>query len=173
MVMEREVKLRIDDYSSLVHELKRLGAELKSRRHQVDYYLDFQDNRLKNSGNSLRIRQEGHNCYITFKGKLINDEVKSREELETNVGDCKVVFEILNRLGITNKIIVKKERESYALNDIIVEIDRVEGLGNFIEIEIADTRQLQNAKKLVNDLKIDWTPIKVGYADMLSEIRKP
>lgn len=173
MVTEREVKLRIEDYNSLVRGLKRLGAELESHREQVDYYLDFQDNRLKNSGNSLRIRQEGNSCYITFKGKLLNDEVKSREELETNVGDCKVVLEILNRLGITNKIIVKKERESYVLNKIIVEVDRVEGLGNFIEIEIVDQRQLQNVKKLVNDLKIDWIPIKVGYADMLFEIRKP
>jgi adenylate cyclase class 2 len=173
MVMEREVKLRIEDYNSLVRGLKRLGAELESRREQVDHYLDFQDNRLKNSGNSLRIRQEGNKCYITFKGKLLNDEIKSREELETNVGDCKVMLEILNRLGITNKIIVKKERESYVLNEIIIEVDKVEGLGNFIEIEIVDQRQLQNVKKLVNDLNIDWMPIKVGYADMLFEVRKP
>ncbi len=79
----------------------------------------------------------------------------------------------MGRLGFTEKMTVKKVRESYRLNDIIVEVDKVEGLGDFIEIELRGQLQVQDLKVLVDKLGIEWMPIKDGYADMLFKIKKP
>ncbi|MGC8661860.1 MAG: class IV adenylate cyclase [Nitrososphaeria archaeon] len=170
--MEREVKLRVKDRGELLERLGELGARFASQKVQVDHYLDIGDS-LRSRGESLRVRQEGDDCYITFKGRQLKDELKLREELETPVKNCKTILEIMGRLGFTEKMTVKKVRESYRLNDIIVEVDKVEGLGDFIEIELRGQLQVQDLKVLVDKLGIEWMPIKDGYADMLFKIKKP
>lgn len=170
--MEREVKLLVRDRGKLVERLGELGARLESRKVQVDHYLDMNDS-LRKRGESLRVRQEGDDCYITFKGRQLKDELKLREELETPVENCKTLLEIMGRIGFVEKLTVKKVRESYRLDDVIIEVDQVDGLGDFVEIELRGQLQVQDLKALVDKLGIEWMPIKEGYADMLFKLRKP
>ncbi|MEM4062649.1 MAG: class IV adenylate cyclase [Conexivisphaerales archaeon] len=169
--MEREVKLRVKDRALLLERLSKLGAKLVSHREQQDYYLD--NGSLHSRGESLRVRHDGDKCYLTFKGKLINDELKLREELEVSMGNCSAALEIMGHLGFVKKITVKKVRESYMLKDIIIEVDQVDELGDFIEVELRNEMQVKEIKELADKLVVEWIPIKVGYADMLLELRKP
>ncbi len=173
MAMEREVKLRVKDREMLLKMLRELGAQPVSRKTQHDHYLDMNDDLLRSRGDSLRVREEEDDCYITFKGKQLNDELKLREELETRVENCKVMLEIMNRLGFVEKITVKKVRESYKLKGAIIEVDLVDGLGDFIEIELRGEMRVEDVRALAGKLMVEWAPIKDGYADMLLKLRKP
>ncbi len=177
MTMEREVKLKVDDMAGLLERLTALGASHAGHRMQIDRYLDMEDGILSNRGDTLRVRQEGDSCFITFKGKQLNDELKLREELETQVGSCETMLEIMKRIGFITKITVKKVRDSYKINysklkDAVIEVDQVDGLGDFIEIELRDNMEVQEVRELVERLGVKWLPIKEGYADMLAALRK-
>jgi len=177
MTMEREVKLKVDDMAELLEGLGELGASQVGHRIQIDHYLDMNDGLLSGRGDALRIREDGESCFITYKGKLLNDELKLREELETQVGDCETMLEIMRRIGFTIKLTVKKVRDSYkvsykGLTDAVVEVDQVEGLGSFIEIEVKGSMEVQSIRELAERLGVKWLPIREGYADLLAELRK-
>ncbi|WP_436924328.1 class IV adenylate cyclase [Halosimplex amylolyticum] len=72
---------------------------------------------------------------ITYKGPLLETESKSREEHETAVADAEAAVGIFDGLGFEPAATVRKEREQYRLDGYAVTLDRVDGLGEFVEVE--------------------------------------
>lgn len=62
---------------------------------------------------------------------------KARAEVESHVDDANEVDTILTRLGFEPAATVKKHRERYAFDDVIVTLDDVDGLGTFVEVEVS------------------------------------
>jgi adenylate cyclase class 2 len=60
----------------------------------------------------------------------------SRQEYETSIGDGKIGKRILEGIGFTAVPEVKKIMTEFILNDITACVDKVTGLGDFLEIEI-------------------------------------
>lgn len=63
-------------------------------------YYDFEDGRLRNGKQVLRLRTKGNIAELTLKVPISNEKVKIAEEIEVNVDNAEEMQEILGRLGI-------------------------------------------------------------------------
>jgi len=72
---------------------------------------------------------------LTFKGPVrFEGNVKSREELQTEVGDAATLRGILERLGFRPKFRYQKRREEFELRSCTICLDETP-IGDFIEVE--------------------------------------
>ena len=133
--VEREVKLAFESAEQARQALSGLGATpLKGRRLQDDRLLDTRDDALKQRRCALRVRMEGDESRLTFKGPVQPGPVKVREELETPVGDGTLVLRLLAELGYRPWFRYQKYREEYSLPGLVVAIDETP-IGVFVELE--------------------------------------
>ena len=111
---------------------------------------------------------------LTYKGPLIEAASKTREERETTVADGDAAAAILDGLGFEPAATVKKDRTFFAVEGYTVSLDRVDGLGAFVEIEaeaaasedVADVRE--GAKPVLRDLGLDPDDqIRTSYLGLL------
>lgn len=134
-MLEQEVKLRFENIEAARLAVVSAGGRLvRSRRQQLDRFLDTLDHRLSNGKLALRIRREPDLTTITYKGVPQGGPVKSREEIETTVADADRLELIFSRLGFTERWRYEKHREDYAVGDARVFIDDT-AAGVFVEIE--------------------------------------
>ncbi|HXH05743.1 MAG TPA: class IV adenylate cyclase, partial [Vicinamibacterales bacterium] len=82
----------------------------------------------------VRVRLEQGKARLTFKGPVEPGPVKTREELETVVGDGDALLRILQELGLQVWFRYQKYREEFAHEDVIVAVDETP-VGTFVEIE--------------------------------------
>ncbi len=126
------------------NRLRELGAERLGVSRQIDRYYNPKDRNLVQTGEILRIREEGDRRILTYKGPKIESQFRERPKFEFEIdADTEKVF--LDIYGDMIKTI-RKERVLYQLNGVVFSIDRVskheEGqdvyLGSFIEIRSTD-----------------------------------
>jgi adenylate cyclase class 2 len=135
---EVELKLRAE-HDALRGALDDVGAEPTGTVTQVDTYYDHPVRAFGETDEALRIRREtdgaGERAEVTYKGPLVDDDSKTREELETGIDDGETMDAILESVGFEPAATVEKTRERYRCGDYTVTLDSVEGLGEFVEIE--------------------------------------
>jgi adenylate cyclase class 2 len=201
---EVEVKVPAD-HEAVRARLGELGAERVGRVTQRDTYYDAPHRQFAETDEALRIRREAttpgtgrsgdgvtgetaetdeaeeidgaddDRIRVTYKGPLVEDESKTREEFETDVGDDRAMREILERLGFEPAAVVDKERERYALAGYVVTLDRVTDLGEFVEVEreaAADEIEAvrEGAYDVLRDLGLDpGRQIRTSYLGLLLE----
>jgi adenylate cyclase class 2 len=134
---EVELKLRAD-HDRVRERLADHGADRIDAVTQEDTYYDAPDRDFAETDEALRVRRETDEdtrVVLTYKGPLVDSASKTREEAQTRVADGEAIEAILAGLGYEPAATVRKERENYALEDCTVTLDRVEGLGEFVEVE--------------------------------------
>jgi adenylate cyclase class 2 len=150
---EVELKLRAD-HDSVRAALDEAGASLDRRVRQVDTYYDAPHRDFAETDEALRLREETRErargsetagagnaadreatTRLTYKGPLVEAESKTREEHETAVSEGDEAAGILAGLGFEPAAVVEKDRTFFALDGYTVSLDRVDGLGEFVEIE--------------------------------------
>lgn len=156
---EVEVKVRVD-HARVRRRLDELGASRTGRVVQTDVYYDAPHRNFAETDEALRLRHETvadadrgspvddaptaeHDSIdegpsetrLTYKGPLVEAASKTREEHETAVADPSSMEDILSGLGFEPAATVEKERERYVLDGYTVTLDRVAGLGEFVEVE--------------------------------------
>lgn len=92
---------------------------------------------------------------LTYKGSLVDDSSKTRTEAETRVVDGDAVRNILAGLGYDAAATVEKRRDRYAVADCRVTLDRVSGIGEFVEVEYHEPvveGDIDGARGAVTDL---------------------
>src|SRR5512141_3505315 len=93
--LEREVKLRFDSADQAREAVLAAGASpLLGRRLQEDSLLDTDDEQLRRRRCVLRVRMECGKSRVTCKGPVQPSAVKTREEVETVVGDGEVLLRV-------------------------------------------------------------------------------
>lgn len=142
--IEVEQKYHVDNHKELRDQLKVKGAARIGQSHQVDVYYnaphrDFLAAPRVNEW--LRLRKEGDKASINFKLWMpLDSDVKTHcEEFESSVGDVEAVGKLLELLDFPMLITVDKRREEWKFGDIVVALDTVEELGNFVEFEYHGT----------------------------------
>jgi adenylate cyclase, class 2 len=134
-MVEHEVKLPFSSVEAARHAVATAGGRLDvSRRLVEDVLYDTPDRRLRQSGQTLRLRRDGAGAALTFKGQKQAGPVKSREELESRVGDAEVIDTLLRRLGFVAVFRSEKYRAEYLLGSAHVTIDDTP-VGVFVEVE--------------------------------------
>ena len=135
MPVEREIKLRFASPEAARLALTGLGARpLRDRRLQDDVILDSDDGRLQRAGCALRVRRDGDRAAITWKGPVQAGPMKTREEIETSLGDADDTRRILAALGFVPRFRYQKYREELSLEGLVAAIDETP-VGTFVELE--------------------------------------
>ena len=135
---EIEIKLRVNSLEELEKKLTDNGLVISKEmvQHDVIYSKvndtrDFMDS--YEGCISIRIRNEDGKAKFTLKQQKSNE--MDNLEYETEVKDPKAIHQILLTLGWKPEVEVKKIRKKGKLGEYEVCLDRVEQLGDFIELE--------------------------------------
>ena len=133
-----EMKFSLRNADQLIEKLKSI-ANPKSSYQKDTYFVPPHRDFLKQIPISewLRIREDDHGININYKHWHNKDdsEAISCDELETGLEDAGTLRRILERLDFKEIIVVEKQRNNWNHKDVIVSVDRVTGLGDFIEVE--------------------------------------
>lgn len=135
VMIEVEIKVKIDDKNKVVEQLKKLGFKFIKKKFQEDIYFNGIDRDFRETDEALRIRDEDGNFFVTYKGPKIDKISKTREEIEVKIEDKEKMRQIFKKLGFKEVPPIRKIREIYKKEDIEASIDDVEGLGLFLELE--------------------------------------
>jgi adenylate cyclase class 2 len=174
---EVELKVRAD-HDAVRERLESTDAMLVGTVQQDDTYYDAPDRDFAETDEALRIRTErtddGTETRLTYKGPLIEQASKTREEAETAVADPDALANILSGLGYEPAADVSKERTRYRLDGYTVTLDSVDGLGEFVEVERdveddIDTAR-DGARDIMERLGLDADEqIRTSYLGLLLE----
>ncbi|MFT4922151.1 MAG: adenylate cyclase class 2 [Haloarculaceae archaeon] len=153
---EVELKVRTA-HDPVRNRLAELGADHSGTVVQTDTYYDAPHRDFAESDEALRIREEsvvdGEDAvFLTYKGPLVDDTSKTREEAETRLGDLTEARTILSGLGFDPAATVRKERDLYALAGCTVTLDTVDGLGEFVEVETETDDDVAPAREEVTSV---------------------
>lgn len=164
-----EIKAKSQRLEQIEQLLKNLKADFKGEDHQIDTYFNVPNGRLKlregNIENALihyhRANQEGPKAsHITYYKPQESKDLKAT---------------LTAGLGV--KVVVDKRRQISFVENVKFHLDKVEGLGTFVEIEAIDkdgtlgaeklNEQCQHYMKLFEIQSEDL--IAVSYSDLLLE----
>lgn len=134
-MIEVEVKVRAE-HAEVKKRLEELGAESVAEKTQKDVYFAAPHRDFAETDEALRLRHENGETHVTYKGPKLDEETKTREEHETTVGDADEARAVFESLGFEEFGTVEKDRRVYELDGATVTLDDVNGLGEFVEVEI-------------------------------------
>ncbi|MEM4699433.1 MAG: class IV adenylate cyclase [Candidatus Nezhaarchaeales archaeon] len=149
MYVELEVKARapLDEAEA---KLRGLGAVKAGEWEEVDAYFQHPCRDFASTDEVLRLRRRGEEALLTYKGPRAGRGAKARAEVELSVSSFEAAERVLRLLGFREVAEVRKRRSAYRLGPFTVCLDRVEGLGDFVEVELlADPRRLEEAEPSV------------------------
>lgn len=138
--IEIEAKFPLYNKKETIFKLKELGKTIEENNYQKDiYYTPAHENFLKKKPISewLRIRNTKEEKTINYKNwsnSNGNNKI-SCKEIEIEIDDYNGMIEMLNALDFKQIIVVEKTRNSFEYNNIVISIDSIENLGDFIELE--------------------------------------
>ena len=171
MGYEVEMKFRGADHADLARLLDELGAEAGPEIDQEDVYLAHPARDFAQTNEALRLRHDGSENRVTYKGPKLGGPTKTREEVEVTLASgpealarMTLVFEIL---GFRRVATVHKTRRVFHLTrggrTLEIGLDGAEGLGSFAEVEAlaAGPDDLPAAQEAVQDLARE-----LGLADV-------
>ena len=145
-VYEVEVKVEAE-HGPVRERLADLGAESCGAVRQHDTYYDHPVRDFAETDEALRLRRESNaderadsgdgptEATLTYKGPLVDDVSKTREEVEAGVDDPETADAILRAVGFEPAAEVEKVRERFAVGEYVVALDSVADLGEFVEVE--------------------------------------
>ncbi|HKD65600.1 MAG TPA: class IV adenylate cyclase [Candidatus Binataceae bacterium] len=124
-----EIKARCPDLAAMSRAVGAAGAVFERSIEQIDTYFTARNGRLK-----LR-REDGVDRSLIFYRRPDDSSPKvSSYDLMTIAPHQHVGSLLEQALGI--KIVVRKRRQLWRLDNIRIHLDEVEGLGAFIEFEV-------------------------------------
>jgi adenylate cyclase, class 2 len=151
MKKEVEIRFRVSsrENKKIVLTLKKLNCNLITQE-ETDIY--FCDKKLVEAGDTskapyvIRIRRskkESRISYKSFSGE------NSWIEIESEIEDADSMTQILERIGQAPYLEIRKKRQSGVIGKIELNIDAIENLGFFVEIEKLAEDEKKAKKNLV------------------------
>jgi len=167
--MEVEVKFKVEDFGKIEKKLVKAG-KFMIEKIEEDLYFNSPWRDFRKSDEALRIRKDSEGITLTYKGKKVDAETKTREEIKLKIESFDRCRIILEKLGFTPVRWVKKKRKIYYVEEAVVCLDELEGLGKFVEVEI-ESDEIERAKKKVfkvaRILGLKGKSIRKSYLEML------
>tara|TARA_Y100000034_G_C6740415_1_gene328535 strand:+ start:167 stop:772 length:606 start_codon:yes stop_codon:yes gene_type:complete len=179
--LEVETKVQVKDVASLRSRIKKI-ANFKEKQSRGDDY--FALNIDKYPKKAFRIRYDGKKYVLNFKKRLkslFSRDIVVKEEFEfvlSDIGRIDNFLYFLEDLGFKEWVKKRKKVESYEYKKdkrVVIEINFVENLGYYMEIEyLARRSEVGKAKKkirqVLRELEIGKDQIdNIGYTKRLYE----
>lgn len=171
-MIEVEAKYRSPGNDKIEKALERLGARKIFSGTMEDIYFIHPGRDFGRTDEALRLRKMDGGAELTYKGpRMPSTTSKSREEITLKTDDPLAAQRIVERLGFKEGFIVTKRRDSYVLDKLRIELDSVEGLGEFVELEVL-TESMERTQKLLESAKEELgldKPEPLTYLELLIE----
>jgi adenylate cyclase class 2 len=173
-MLEIEAKAKVRNKREIKQKILEAGGVYLRTETQDDAYFAHPERDFAQTDEAVRIRTVGNEYFLTYKGKKLDYQTKTREEIEIKIEDAGKMTDILERLGFTTVANVIKVREYYSLNDYWVAVDEVFDVGLFIEIEKHGTDyEPDDLVELIESLGIERTQMeRKSYLELLLESKR-
>ena len=138
---EIEVEVAFDNTKEEVMKVLSKYEFVGEKEIHDTYYYDPERSNLKPESDlrlseTFRLRKKNNTCFITYKKQHFEGKLwVYSDEYETEVKDYETVKIIISMLGLVPLIDVNNRRRIYRYKDFEIELEDVEGLGCFIEVE--------------------------------------
>jgi adenylate cyclase, class 2 len=161
MRFEVEQKHLVGEVPALVARLTERGVLLHEPVVQSDQYFAHPARDFAQTDEALRIRTVGSGSFVTYKGPKVDAQTKTRRELELPLAasdpDGSQFAELLSALGFMPVATVRKQRRKFHIaqhgREIEGALDEVDGVGNYVELEMmADEADVDAAKGVIRAL---------------------
>jgi adenylate cyclase class 2 len=135
-MIECELKIPVDALAGIRRRLRAADAErLTPSERESNILFDTDDGALATAGQVLRVRRVGDRNVLTFKGPpAFAGAVKQRLEIELDVSSDERISELLQALGYSPRMRYEKDRESWSIGAVRVDLDHTP-MGDFVELE--------------------------------------
>ncbi|MGD9962794.1 MAG: class IV adenylate cyclase [Thermoplasmata archaeon] len=151
--MEVESKYRSPGNEKVEKALDKLGAELICEDDTEDVYFQHPGRDFGKTDEALRLRKKGGGSELTYKGPRMKlEHTKAREEVTLRTDDPLAAQRIVERLGFKEFMSVRKKRRNFKYDKIRVAVDDVEGLGEYVELELI-TEEPKRAEALIEQMR--------------------
>ncbi len=136
---ETEVKIPIPRAADILERLHAAGLRVSvPRLFEANTLYDTADQRLRQEGVLLRLREAGDKSVLTWKGRGEPGAYKVREEIETTFGSREAMRRIFANLGYGPSFRYEKYRTEFVTSENpspgVVTLDETP-IGDFLEIE--------------------------------------
>lgn len=157
-----EIKARCADPSFIRNYLQSQNAIFKGQDEQTDTYFNVSNGRLKLRQGIIE------NSLIFYKRENIAGPKLSEVLLYKVTENSDLLKKALSQAhGI--KIIVLKKREIYFIENVKFHIDKVEGLGSFVEIEAIDSDGSLGIDFIRKQCNYYLQQFNINEADLITE----
>lgn len=175
--VEVEIQVVIKDPKKVEERLIEVGKFIKTRKQKDKYYVTPDRNFFdKDAPNEyLRIRYEDESNHLNYSYLHFDKKgwLMATDEYETKVEKPEIVEEIFKKIGMILKVTVIKTRKYFKCGDFEVTLDKIENLGEFMEVEakkdfggVVKTRKA--CEDFLKSLEIEYEMKKeAGYPRML------
>jgi adenylate cyclase class 2 len=170
--LESELKIRADRLDDVEKRIIELGGAFEGEEFQTDIYYQHPCRDFSETDEAIRVRYVGEKVELTYKGPRMKSEIKRREEVSLRIGEGDVKT-LLRRLGFREVAKVNKRRRNYLLEGLKVSLDMVEGLGEFIEVELVKKVSIKHLKELLDRMGVPWRPEERTYLELLLNKSSP
>lgn len=127
---------------------------------------------------TFRVRKTDKTCYITYKKQHFKGKLWIySDEYETKIEDYDTIKNIISLLGLEPLITVHNKRKIYKYKNYEIELEDVEGLGIFIEVERMSTDKdemkiKEEIRDFIRSLKLkDVRELNIGKNQYLLSIK--
>ena len=159
---EIEVKIIDIDRRKVEERLIALGAKKTFDGEMYAIYYDFSDKRLGKAQDLLRLRKEGDASLIVFKKFVPNEDAKVRREYEVSISDFDAMRSILEELGLSPWLMMRKHRVTYRFQNAHIDLDKYydnyDFIPDFLEIEASDIETIYYYAQLLGFRRDDCKP---------------
>lgn len=155
-----EFKARCNDIEKVKEILQRKGANYKGKDYQTDVYFNVPNGRLKLRKGNIENKLIGY--------KRVNSTGTKQSKVYLFITERETNLEEVLKATLGIKIIVKKQRDIYFLNNVKFHIDEVDELGSFIEVEAIDSEGKIGKEKLQQQCDYYKNLFKIREEDMVS-----
>ena len=160
-ILNIEIKARCSNPDRVRSILNDNDADFKGTDHQVDTYFNVPEGRLK-------LRQGSIEQNLIFYRRSNSRSPKTSDINLVPAEHPQKLHALLdNALG--TKVVVDKQREIYFIDNVKFHIDRVEELGNFVEIEAIDESGFYGEEQLHKQCRKYMNLLDIAEDDLVGQ----
>jgi adenylate cyclase class 2 len=183
MPLEIEIKLKLDGHDEVLKTLRALNAVHVGKNHETNIFFDRHNNSLRKADTGLRVRltkpldtaDSKPDSYpaalLTVKGPAAATGLKSREAFDLTCAPSDQLIPLLKTLGFEQKFLFEKIRDTWKLDDCLIELDTLPHFGHFLEIEGPTEQLVQQVQQKLNLQHLP--PHETSYSKMVRSHLKP
>jgi len=159
---EYQLKVKADIKES---EILNLGAKKLGTVLHEDRYFIPKGKSPSQVNELIRIRKEGgEGLLFTYKGPVANKKIRNRLVVDKLMQEKEISIIKKNYDEIVS---VNKKRTIFLLDSVLINLDHVENLGNFIEFEVQKEKDFYLIDSLIKKLGLNWqNSTKLSYFEL-------